>query len=225
MKFFITCICIISIYNISIAQNTLNLKNKYSRKELKDIYTGGKFYDANTIVEKINYYKYNSNIDTVPIKDLIGGELDAILDLTQYLQGADGAIKDLNRSKFFTYPKDYFFVDINKDNKEDLIFKSRGPSSNSDTEYFALFISNKTTKKYEVFWFFHSQLTNISNYKLQFPGDKKPVDGVIIDYIKNGCCAEVGWDYFKTDFIRTDGKFTKNKKTILRKIHTNSIDY
>ena len=225
MKYLIICICIIFNCNLFIAQHTFNIKDKYSKKELKDIYAGGKFYDANTIVEKINYYKYNSNIDTVPIKDLIGGELDAILDLTQYLQGANGAIKNLNSSKFFTYPKDYLFVDINKDKKEDLIFKSRGPSSNSDSEYFALFISNKKTNKYEVFWFFGSQLTNISNYKLEFPRENKPVNGINIDYIKKGCCAEAGWNYFKTDFIRIDGKFEENKKTNLRKIHTKSIDY
>jgi hypothetical protein len=204
---------------VTLAQLTEKQRHHYTLKEFNEIYPSGKNYSSQLVLEKIEGFKSRMKIDTAE-----WGEGIYFFWLTGYLQGIDGAKYSTKDSSFFTYPEDYIFADLNNDNIEDMIFQSRGPFV-SDSRIFAFFISDSAKKKHYVFWF-GGVLTELSKYSLSVPHYSDKFNGLMVNYIKYGCCASSGWDNFKTDFVffTNPPKHMQNPETI-RIINSNTLDY
>lgn len=204
---------------VTLAQLTEKQRDYYNLKAFNEIYPSGKNYSSELVLEKIEGFKSRMEIDTAE-----WGEGFYFFWLTGYLQGIDGAKYSAKDSSFFTYPEDYIFADLNNDNIEDMIFQSRGPFV-SDSRTFAFFISDSAKNKHDVFWF-GGVLTELSEYSLSVPHYSDKLNGLMVNYIKYGCCALSGWDKYKTDYVfftkRPDGM--KNPETI-RIINKNTLDY
>jgi hypothetical protein len=202
-----------------LAQISEDYMQHYSLKKINEVYPLGKIYSSQVVLEKINGFKSKMEIDTAE-----WGEGIYFFGLTDYLQGIDGANYSANDSSFFTYPEDYIFADLNNDKIEDMIFQSRGPFV-FDSPTFAFFISDSTKNKHDVFWF-SGVATEVSEYSLSVPHYSDKFNGLMVNYIKYGCCAISGWDRYKTDFIfftkQPDGM--ENPETI-RVINRNTADY
>lgn len=201
------------------AQLSESFESHYTIKNINEIYPSGKFYKSDLVLEKINYFKSKIEIDTAEFSDGI-----YFSQLTSHLQGLEGINYDLRDSLFYTYPEDYLFADLNNDHIEDMIFQSRGPFV-FDSRTFALFISDSTKNKHDVFWI-SGVLTEVSQYSLSVPHYSDKFSGLMVNYIKYGCCALSGWDKYKTDYVfftkHPDGM--KNPETI-RVINRNTADY
>lgn len=188
----------------------------YDLKNFKDIIPDGKMYSSSIIMKKIVEMKENIDIDTTE-----WGEGLNFHFLTAYLQGLDDVEYEAKDSSFFTYPEDYIFTDINNDGIEDMVFQSRGPFV-TDSRCFAIFLSRDKQKTHEVFWSY-GVLTKLSDYSLHYLGDYK---GLMINYLRYGCCALSGWDEFRTDFLFFENPPVGLKNPIsLRAVNRNTLDY
>ena len=198
---------------------TAEIGKHYTLKKINEVYPTGKIYSSQLVLQKINGLKSKMEIDTAE-----WGEDMYFFWLTGYLQGINGTNYSTKDSSFFTYPEDYIFTDLNNDDIEDMIFQSRGPFV-SDSRTFAFFISDSTKNKHSVFWF-GGVLTEVSEYSLSVPHYSDKYNGIMVNYIKYGCCAMSGWNKYKTDYVfftkYPDGM--KNPET-LRSININTADY
>ena len=203
----------------TLAQLTEELGKHYTLKKINEVYPTGKIYSSQLVLQKINGLKSKMEIDTAE-----WGVGIYFFWLTGYLQGINGTNYSTKDSSFFTYPEDYIFTDLNNDDIEDMIFQSRGPFV-SDSRTFAFFISDSTKNKHSVFWF-GGVLTEVSEYSLSVPHYSDKYNGIMVNYIKYGCCAMSGWNKYKTDYVfftkYPDGM--KNPET-LRSININTADY
>tara|TARA_B100001287_G_scaffold167682_1_gene141044 strand:+ start:111 stop:842 length:732 start_codon:yes stop_codon:yes gene_type:complete len=203
----------------TLAQLTEKKSDYYNVKGLNEIFPSGKKYSSQIVLEKIEGFKSRMEIDTAE-----WGENLNFFWLTNYLQETDGSNQSAKDSSFFTYPEDYIFKDLNNDNTEDMIFQSRGPFV-SDSRTFAIFISDSSTNKHNVFWF-KGVLSRMSTYTLSLPNYAEKYNGLMVNYVQHGCCEFSGWDNFKTDFMffTPPPKHIKNPKT-MRIINSNTLDY
>ena len=216
MKRIITSLLLSALISTStLAQLPKEYEHHYTLKKINEVYPSGKNYSSQLVLEKINGFKSKMEIDTAE-----WGEGIYFSWLTGYLQDLDGADSSISK----TYPEDYVFADLNNDNIEDMIFQSRGPFV-FDSPTFAFFISDSTKNKHDVFWV-SGVLTEVSEYSLSVPHYSDKFNGLMVNYIKYGCCALSGWDEYITNFIFFTSPPEGMKKTeTIRMINKNSSDY
>ena len=203
IKFFFTLTFISTSFY---AQLPKSLVQRYSIKSINKVYPAGKTYKSDIVLKKINSM----------IGEIEKDESIFYLERQKY-----SILKDLSK----TIPENFLFADLNNDKIEDLIFQSTGSIINDGLQ-FSIFISDSIYKKHNLLWF-NGIVTEISDYSLiPFPRDNKKFKGLMVNYIKYGCCSYSGWDSYKTDFIFLTLPALDMKKIIsIRTININSTDY
>ena len=211
---YLTLILLTLLGHYSEAQTENFMSGDLSPRSLQEIALKGEtILQKEKLLNKIERIAHLAELDTTEIYYHLQGNL--VFD-------GDTSI-DESLSFMFTYPKDYLFLDINNDGKEDMLFQSSG-SFFDDSPTFIFFLSTKNGN-YETISS-NGRIVDVKQTSIQLPL-RVEVNGIMVDYISYGCCAYHGWDFNKTDFISFDPSITFNSRdrmVNMRTVNRNNIE-